>query len=1153
MKNQELEKRLGLGKKNNNPELERQRKLEYINLKFASLGFPMSGRSKNSPVIDISEPLIARYRESSELLSNYLSPIDTRIQNFLDNYYAGQSDKITLPNKTFVLDRHGLAKELSLPENQDYYNSSIISSYRVAQGVLHNPKADKRTTKGVFHIAEGGLPVPADKKAVPIQTAAKLFSLACRPPEDLMELPLTSGQDNPIKTWVSLMLRPVVCPDVPGFIEQKSMEVRFFVPGNLVSNLDFVESIFGNAGDPFLTENDSALDVDHWTGHTGCVILATHLKGVRKKDVLLPHISEATERQIKDGMCWENEDELYNDGLPYKLTCRDKNGIMVTMITDNYFGYCKKEVKTQISFSANLYGLAEEEHAGGALVFPRYDLGEEFNYSEMFPVFDHSFKKNLEIFENLMDLQPEGYGIDKEFNDVYYLPARAHFHLHDQTINWDNDGNKVTLRLKPNHTYVLPSGYRVEMIKPREGRRWRLVGTVGEGFFCHKPSTVSGGGKSEISKPLSDAFADGPVFVNDFEKDFDLVESIINREYGNRFKDGSKNKPHGRELLSANRSIGSVIKLLIPSAEYTDEYNEWLGTIPQHVKELVLIVKRLYKQDWGNDWRSRFNVDTIDGHAGKELRYQNQKLISQYLRVGYSSHGFWRTFGMRKDFYPADKISMEDDISASVIVPSENLPGRDPSVERTNNKYVENCEYRFFQRPDDAIIRGYDKQTEIDFSSYGNFFSNYEPLTQEDGVKQVEDVIRFELYTQPLQETITDFVDNPKSTYFCSPANPRLVDGKPTKNPRYLQVRPDITYPRAKYLSDITCRLRRGLGTNEKVLHPVKAILAGRRNNAPDKELGIRPMCCYNPIHYYELPELFMDFVASLTGKSPSTTGAGSEGALTKGPFNAILPVHDLNNALISYLVSDYSAFVTSAGTVGPNNRVDHDISLLVPEVWSRLQPKEQDPKFLIEHGYLEKLEDFEHEGSLVQASRLGYRITKEFIKIFLGRIFNNPDSVFSTNMLAPEGQGMDIYVDSINNVVEAHQRVAELYFEDGAVEFACPPLKILLHIMAKGNYEGKTLADPELRNVFTKEATLSSDWYKERIKTYQTKEISRIEQSIKYLENFIQQKEHKSSAQILQLETKLIGLKAKLEHVSSDKRYAELVGTIGLDPTLVL
>ena len=56
----------------------------------------------------------------------------------------------------------------------------------------------------------------------------------------------------------------------------------------------------------------------------------------------------------------------------------------------------------------------------------------------------------------------------------------------------------------------------------------------------------------------------------------------------------------------------------------------------------------------------------------------------------------------------------------------------------------------------------------------------------------------------------------------------------------------------------------------------------------------------FRPIHYLELPELFIDFIVSVTGKSPSTTGAGSEGALTKAPFNAVLPIHDLNAALVS-------------------------------------------------------------------------------------------------------------------------------------------------------------------------------------------------------------------------------------------------------------
>ena len=66
-------------------------------------------------------------------------------------------------------------------------------------------------------------------------------------------------------------------PAVPGRGGAKTMETRFIVPGGLVCNLDFVEGIFGNAGDPYLPENDPALAPDGWTGHIGCVILAPHL------------------------------------------------------------------------------------------------------------------------------------------------------------------------------------------------------------------------------------------------------------------------------------------------------------------------------------------------------------------------------------------------------------------------------------------------------------------------------------------------------------------------------------------------------------------------------------------------------------------------------------------------------------------------------------------------------------------------------------------------------------------------------------------------------------------------------------------------------------------------------------------------------------
>jgi hypothetical protein len=67
--------------------------------------------------------------------------------------------------------------------------------------------------------------------------------------------------------------------EIPGKVPEKRLEIRFFVPGSCVANFDFVESIFGNAGDPSLPENDAGLDVDHWTGTSGCVVLAPHRSG----------------------------------------------------------------------------------------------------------------------------------------------------------------------------------------------------------------------------------------------------------------------------------------------------------------------------------------------------------------------------------------------------------------------------------------------------------------------------------------------------------------------------------------------------------------------------------------------------------------------------------------------------------------------------------------------------------------------------------------------------------------------------------------------------------------------------------------------------------------------------------------------------------
>src|SRR6201999_1798854 len=98
------------------------------------------------------------------------------------------------------------------PPTSSSFNSPYLRSYRVEQGVLHNPTNDRRTTKGVFHIVEGGLPIPADKEAVPKRTFALLLKAALQPPDDAQALPFTADQEHQARTFVSLLIRPLVCP-----------------------------------------------------------------------------------------------------------------------------------------------------------------------------------------------------------------------------------------------------------------------------------------------------------------------------------------------------------------------------------------------------------------------------------------------------------------------------------------------------------------------------------------------------------------------------------------------------------------------------------------------------------------------------------------------------------------------------------------------------------------------------------------------------------------------------------------------------------------------------------------------------------------------------------------------------------------------------
>ncbi|GIQ83967.1 hypothetical protein KIPB_005373, partial [Kipferlia bialata] len=927
------------------------------------------------------------------------------------------------------------------------------------------------------------------------------------------------------------------------------MEIRAFAPGSLTTCLDFIEHVFGNGGDPWLPENDLMLDPTHFAGTTGCIIFAPHLRDLTKVEVGLPKWEDALPHQRESGMCYKDENEKYHSGSPFKLVYRHE-GTIITIIADTYLGYAKKECKGMLSYAANRLGFCEEEHAGGAIVESSYMLGQSFYPDSRIARRETKFSNTRRCLGPLMDYDAElGCSTDKRFgNQIIYTPESLKMSIPDRTVTWNHpDTDKlITTPLKANVIYMMPNGYQVQMVKNSKTRVWQLIGTNPRALFVHKPATVSGGGKSEISKPIEAAIVYAGYFVSDLDTVIKATKEILAKNLYERFED-HRPVPDGREehksraILSPDRSLGSVIKLLTPDDVYfTPEYNAWLRSLPAEARTFVLTLKALYKADWGEDWHTRFSVDIVNGKPGHQLLYKGKRMRAGYLRVGITPDGSWRNFLLRPDFSPSRKHQMEDDISSIItyiyhqmeddISSTITVPGwcdtsahPDDKGHQVALKLVSNPEFRFFQRPDDAIHPGFDTVAEADLSDVSGttFAANFEPVPRDVVFEMAEDVILMDKYSQPMRDLVAHQTSDECTRELCViSSKPRIVDGKPTKNVRYLQDRPEWRSPMGRYVAEVCGRLERGIEVDAPLNCPVGVVLPGRRlNPAAD---GNRPLAVYSAFHYQELPELFADLMASPSGKSPSTTGAGIEGPLTKGPFNCMPAVLDLNAALLSLIMTGDPCFTTAAGFIGSKFRVDHDISLLVPEVLARMTDEERQPQFLIDHGYLEKVDDFEHEGKLVKASRLGYRMTKKMVSVFFSRIFANVDGLFPEEALRPEQQSMDEFIAGVEHVLECQETVSQQLIDSNAVVDAIEPLKAIIYCVATGSYNGMKMDHPEIRKLFDRDTVLASPWYHEMLINKQCFDAAKLKSGMQYLSAFMKGPHASETSERLHLQDRL-------------------------------
>jgi len=217
--------------------------------------------------------------------------------------------------------------------------------------------------------------------------------------------------------------------------------------------------------------------------------------------------------------------------------------------------------------------------------------------------------------------------------------------------------------------------------------------------------------------------------------------------------------------------------------------------------------------------------------------------------------------------------------------------------------------------------------------------------------------------------------------------------------------------------------------------------------------------------------------------------------------------------------------------------------------VFCRMTPQERDPQFLMAGHYLEKLEDVEHGGKKIPASRLGWRINMRFVHAFFGRVFNHPHAVFSEAMLKPELQDAEIFADGLDNIIGTQKRVAQMYFADGSIAQACPPLKALLHIMLNDEWEGRQLEDASIRQLFTREHLLASDWYAARLAAKQRVDCALWKRHVEYLNQFLRKPTHEDVADRMQIASRLDRARKTLAEAESPAYLRKLSGTLGAEP----
>jgi hypothetical protein len=106
-----------------------------------------------------------------------------------------------------------------------------------------------------------------------------------------------------------------------------------------------------------------------------------------------------------------------------------------------------------------------------------------------------------------------------------------------------------------------------------------------------------------------------------------------------------------------------------------------------------------------------------------------------------------------------------------------------------------------------------------------------------------------------------------------------------------------------------------------------------------------------------------------------------------------------------------------------------------------------------------------------------------------------------------------------------------------------------VLHVMAKGHYEGKSIHDPEVRALFDREGVLASSWYRSRLEAYRDREVAYIGASVERLRTYLAESAEAGSVAARRARAELGRTEERMD-ILGQAGYLDLIqGSIGLDP----